>query len=217
MINPEFVLSALTSEEFATNLARVADITEFEAVEAGFVMYRSADGAPVASQVIKASGNTALMHSYKAIAEPHVAITVSELVDEFDDDDNLVLRSDLGMFLHSHPGVHRLKRTEGLRPSTPDLKQYEELVLRNPGMVNGIIVVEEDLVEASLLLYRRADPNQPNRYQQLAGSPSRAAIFKAMGESGFVRTVMDFDPSMGIILGDRQTISLAVNGLFSSD
>ncbi len=215
MFSVEFITNAVTDDRFARKLGEVASITIKSEREAGFAVYQSRSGDPKLSRVVKKSPrDTHYLPAFEATRAPHTSLNISAIVNEPKSYDPIIPRSDIGILLHSHPGIDRSNKSDGLAPSLPDLDVHEYLSLRSPGIVSGIVVAERNVAVASLLLYREADSTSPKRYQQLTDNVSRETILRTLEESGFAHTVLSFDATTGNMLQPQDEVSEAIGGLY---
>lgn len=207
MIERHELTELVGGDNFKAAIRDVTDIETRHGYEAGFAVYETDQGLTISEVVSDVGMDTDSFEIGDSLFAGHTSIrSMSPLI--FDPIAGGVTkdiyRNDIAMTIHSHPSdvaeANGRSVTELLRPSIPDLEGFEKVDARNPGHVEGIIVVEHRLAIASLLLYRRTNPNRPNMYQQLDdedSQPSRRTVLGAMADSGINSTELNYDLRAG--------------------
>ncbi len=190
--SPQELEKILQLPDFKIAARKVARYTAKNYREAGFVVYTSKDKKPRISEVIRGSSPGT------PLKDEATSISLASLIYMFrEDHDKPVMRNDLLMVLHSHPlsSYCPSQTRDHLVPSSADLEVTENIEVHNPGHIQAILVCEDDLSMASILLYRRIHHDQPLVYQQY--SPDvyypKTTMQRALHESGFGYTEVQYD------------------------
>jgi hypothetical protein len=97
-------------------------------------------------------------------------------------------RSDIKIFIHSHPPIVALGRPSDsgvhLAPSQPDMKNWEDRDVRSPGHVSGVLAVASE-TDAKLLVWRLPSGAELlQRYVTVDCNSPASRMVHAMKDSG---------------------------------
>lgn len=197
----------IESPDFRSAVGEMAQIAIQKGVESALAVYRGdAVGDAYVSRVLDSSETThGLSVDRLGFRTSHYSLDVSSLVFEGYDDDELFTakrRRDIALLMHTHPknadAILSSKAMQNTaRPSGQDLDTHESIAADNPGLVDGILVANEHLSLAALLLYRRTDPTAPNYYQACDNQLSGPRMVEEMKRSGFSTALLVFDIRKG--------------------
>lgn len=191
----------LQMPEFKGALTEAVSETINEEHEAAFVVYKKSVAAFEVSKVITGTDDTVSSSVVEAMESRYESVDVKELVfPQYPESDIVRMRSDIALMLHSHPRppFKDSGSKEFLRPSHPDLEINEEAEVTSPGHVGAIVVIENNLSVASLLLYRRVNPARPAMYYRLLHEEYAAkTMLEEMRDSGFAHVEIDYNVSKG--------------------
>lgn len=175
------LVAIFTDPKFARNIVKLTarlDVDEEGGNEGGFVVF--AGNLPEISDIVSNDNKVPFgMHTRQSLKES----TPIELLTH----DAEEMRKNIVLAIHSHPFGEL-----ALYPSVNDLENWEELRLRNPNVIEGVVVKSGN--QAKLLLYQR-DPNsvQNTYYQQWDEKQSFGLLFRLMRESGIRYQILTFD------------------------
>lgn len=214
MRNSESLATLLDSKDFKAAVESVAQRTLHHGVEAGFAVYAN-DGRFEVSRVIDARNRdtSVLQSAAQAMKTPYISLDMAELLDDEREDRP---RRDLALVLHSHPTDSGIicQPEDYLIPSPIDLDLHIEEDMLNPGIVEGVAIVNSIPYIARILLTRITDYDKPARYQTLDDFAPRAVMLRAMHESGIATAEVTLDLQESKYIGN---IALQTSGLFVTE
>lgn len=216
----------LQSPHFIKRVRSVRHATQRQHYEAGFAAYRNGHGINLSKAVVANPDSPAFRHNdLMDIADafqhnPHNVFHVHTLLSprtqeainlDVDSADSPIwyeegYRNDVVFFLHSHPGVHRRTKEDGLRPSVPDIELWEKLDLKSPHVVTAILVAERGL--AKMLLWRRSLGREfIQRYQAVDDFRNMIMARKILESCGINTATVAYDAKKDIYDPDPAAIA----------
>lgn len=218
------VVRVLRSKKFGLRLAELALYTATKSAEGGLAVYKRPATGKVTISMPELPSDDDRIKRLAEIKDRTAGIGSSfdlMFVDEESErksyDPSLVyrrdgytLRSDMGLFIHSHPNT----REDHLRPSPADLNFDEYLSGRNPRLVSGILAPFTDRGSANrLLIYRTpSDGEYIQFYQGMEEHelPDDGHKMRTMlTDSGYNLAIVNYDEA-GRLLSDPEEAAALV-------
>ncbi len=205
ILRQQELAAVVTGDDFRAAISKVAHLTLQLQCEAGFVVYNT-KSAPKVSRVIHSlqpdqrQDDDLIGNTIEAMIKPYGVIYMDTLTDL-----NFKQRNNIAIVIHSHytdPNPDAKEPLVELRPSTNDLDAFDKLTLANPGHVEGVLTFGTTNDIAHVLLYRRAHPDMPAKYQQESDELTRERTLTIMRESGFGLAELQYDRTANTWLDD---------------
>lgn len=201
LLSPQFLKSLARDPKFASNIALMS--RQAQQPESAFVV-RNVSGTPEIYDLVRTPKYGGL------VKDPNPSVSFRTLIREQKGNSPKILKG-IVLMCHSHPVRTGQRPEDMLRPSEPDLENWENhrLETKNPYLIYSIVVKKGN---DALMLLIQADPARPQQpsYQQWDEElDSVGKLYELLRESGYRLEIIRVN------LKTKQVLEEDVNKLLS--